>query len=56
MAVRLASVTEAADTLQDAGIIRYTRGGIHVLDRPALEADCCHCYEIIKDHFDRLLA
>jgi CRP-like cAMP-binding protein len=55
LAVRLASVTEAAGALRTARLIRYTRGGIHILDRPGLEAACCACYRIIKNRFDRLL-
>ena len=56
MAVRLASVTEAAGNLREAGLIRYTRAGIHVLDRPGLEAACCSCYRVIVERFNRLLA
>jgi hypothetical protein len=41
--------------LQDAGLIRYHRGHITVLDRPALEARSCECYQVVKTEFDRLL-
>jgi hypothetical protein len=41
--------------LQDAGLIRYRRGKITVLDRPGLEARCCECYQVVKTEFDRLL-
>jgi CRP-like cAMP-binding protein len=56
LAVRLASVSEAAAALRRAGLIHYSRGGIRILDRPGLEAACCSCYQVIKDRFDRLLA
>jgi CRP-like cAMP-binding protein len=55
LGVRREGVTEAAGKLQDAGLIRYRRGKITVLDRPALEARCCECYHVVKAEFDRLL-
>ena len=48
-------VTEAAGKLQKAGLIRYGRGRITVLNRPGLEARCCECYQVVKTEFDRLL-
>ena len=41
--------------MQDAGLIRYQRGRITVVDRPGLEARCCECYQVVKTEFDRLL-
>lgn len=55
LGVRRASVTEAAQRLQEAGVIRYVRGRITVLDRPALEARSCECYAVVKREYDRLL-
>jgi CRP-like cAMP-binding protein len=55
LGVRREGVTEAAGKLQDAGLIRYSRGKINVLDRPGLEARCCECYQVVKTEFDRLL-
>ena len=49
------SITVVASTLQRAGIIRYGRGHITVLDRSALEATSCDCYVAVKRRFDRLL-
>jgi CRP-like cAMP-binding protein len=54
LAVRLASISEAARPLQQAGIIHYNRGDLRILDRPALERACCGCYRIIKKRFDAL--
>ena len=56
LGVRRGGVTEAAGKLQRAGVIRYVRGRIDVLDRPALEARVCECYLVVKVEFKRLLA
>jgi CRP-like cAMP-binding protein len=55
LGVRREGVTEAAGKLQQAGLIRYRRGRITVLDRPRLEARSCECYQVVKTEFDRLL-
>lgn len=55
LGVRRATVSGVAGTLQEAGLIRYSRGKITICDRPALEAASCECYRIVKDEFDRLL-
>lgn len=55
LGVRREGVTEAAGDLQRAGLIRYRRGHIDVLDRPGLERAVCECYGCVKREFDRLL-
>jgi CRP-like cAMP-binding protein len=55
LGVRREGVTEAAGKLQDAGLIRYHRGKISVLDRAGLESRSCECYQVVKTEFDRLL-
>ena len=55
LGVRREAVTEAAGKLQDAGLIRYARGHITVLDRPGLESKVCECYAVVKREYDRLL-
>lgn len=55
LGVRRASVGTVASTLQKAGLIRYSRGVITILDRPGLESAACECYRIIKAEYDRLL-
>jgi CRP-like cAMP-binding protein len=56
LGVRRPSVTVAAGQLQKAGLIRYQRGRIRVVDRAGLEAGACECYEAMRREFDRLLA
>jgi CRP-like cAMP-binding protein len=55
LGVRREGVTEAAGRLQEAGLIRYQRGQIVVLDRPKLERRVCECYAVVKRECDRLL-
>ena len=55
LGVRREGVTEAAAKLQKAGLIRYNRGRISVLDRPGLEKRSCECYAVVKKEYDRLL-
>ncbi|WP_041447570.1 Crp/Fnr family transcriptional regulator [Thiocystis violascens] len=55
LGVRREGVTEAAGKLQTAGLIRYTRGLITLLDRAGLEARVCECYAVVRKEYDRLL-
>jgi CRP-like cAMP-binding protein len=55
LGVRREGVSEGALKLQQAGLIRYTRGHITVLDRPRLEKRSCECYSVVKKEYDRLL-
>jgi CRP-like cAMP-binding protein len=55
LGVRREGVTEAAGRLDKAGLIRYQRGRITVLDRPRLEQRTCECYAVVKKEYDRLL-
>jgi len=55
LGVRREGVTEAAGNLQQAGLIRYQRGHITVIDRAGLEQRTCECYAVVKNEYDRLL-
>jgi Mn-dependent DtxR family transcriptional regulator len=48
-------VTEAAGQLQKAGLIKYNRGHIILLDRAGLEHRTCECYKVVRKEYDRLL-
>jgi CRP-like cAMP-binding protein len=55
LGVRREGITEAAGNLQRAGVIRYRRGHITVLERRGLETRVCECYEVVKQELQRLL-
>jgi CRP-like cAMP-binding protein len=48
-------VTTAAGTLQRAGLIRYSRGKIMILDRERLEDNSCECFRTIHDELSHFL-
>ncbi len=56
LGVRREGVTEGALKLQEAGLIRYSRGRITILDRAGLQARTCECYAVVKNEYDRLLS
>jgi CRP-like cAMP-binding protein len=49
LGVRRSSVSETAGDLQGRGVIRYSRGKMVIIDRPALEEVACECYAMIKN-------
>ncbi|TWO68719.1 Crp/Fnr family transcriptional regulator [Caenimonas sedimenti] len=56
LGVRREGVTEAAGNLQRAGLIRYRRGHIDVLDRSGLESAVCECYGVVWREYGRLMS
>ena len=55
LGVQRTGVTAAAGALQRAGLIRYNRGNVTIIDRRGLKQRSCECYGISKSEFDRLL-
>jgi CRP-like cAMP-binding protein len=54
LGVRRTTVTMAAQLLQRAGLIRYRRGLIQIVDRPALEDIACECYAVVRHNADKI--
>ncbi|HJT76172.1 MAG TPA: Crp/Fnr family transcriptional regulator [Gemmataceae bacterium] len=52
LGVRRTGVTEVAGKLQRAGLIRYRRGVVEILDRSRLEATSCPCFRVIRAAFN----
>ena len=55
LGVQRSTVSIITRTLQNAGLITQSRGGIMVMDRAGLEEVACECYGTIRRNFDRLL-
>jgi CRP-like cAMP-binding protein len=55
LGVRRPTVSVVMSLLRRAGLVRYTRGAVTVVDRPGLEAAACECYGSVRRGYDRLL-
>jgi CRP-like cAMP-binding protein len=55
LGVRRTSVTTVARTLQEAGMVKYKRGKIEILDVEGLREGACECYETVKEQYGQLL-
>jgi len=55
LGVQRTGVSAAAGALQRAGLIRYKRGVVTIIDQDGLKRRSCECYEVSKKEFDRLL-
>jgi hypothetical protein len=56
LGVRRPSVSLIANTLQKAGLIKYSRGHMRLLNVPGLKKGACECYGTVKAHYERLLS
>ena len=56
LSVRRPSVSIVASPLQKAGLIKYSRGRVRLLDIKGLEKRACECYGTVKAHYRRLLS
>jgi len=55
LGVQRTSVTTVARTLQEAGMVKYSRGKIEILDVEGLREGVCECYETVKVQYGQLL-
>ena len=51
LGVRRPSVSIVASLLQNAGIIRYSRGHIRILNPAAMLEGSCECYATVQEHY-----
>jgi CRP-like cAMP-binding protein len=55
LGVQRTSIGFVAGTLQTAGIIRYRRGRLEILDIERLEECVCECYPIVEEEYNKYL-
>lgn len=55
LGVQRTTVTAAARTLQERGVIQYRRGRITIVDRPRLERISCECHDVVRRHYERVM-
>jgi Mn-dependent DtxR family transcriptional regulator len=55
LGVRRTSVTVVARTLQEAGLVKYKRGRIQIVDLEGMQESACECYDTVRKHYDVLL-
>lgn len=55
LGVKRTSVTLHARTLQGAGMIKYSRGRIQIIDVEAMQETVCECYGTVKSYYQALL-
>jgi Mn-dependent DtxR family transcriptional regulator len=55
LGARRSGVSDAANALKQAGLIKYNRGRVTILDRAGLEKHSCECYGVMKREFDQFL-
>jgi hypothetical protein len=55
LGVRRTSLSIVAGSLQTAGLVRYRRGHVHIVDVEGLKDGACECYATTSGHYERLL-
>ena len=55
LGIRRAGVSETVGRVEEAGLVRHSRGHIQIVDRAGLEQCACECYRIVKGEYERLL-
>lgn len=55
LGVRREGITQAARKLQAKGLIQYSRGKIHIIDRDGIEEEVCECYGVVSREYERLM-
>jgi CRP-like cAMP-binding protein len=55
LGVRRTSVTAVAIALQEAGLIKYARGKIQIVDAKAMQKTTCECYGSVKTLYEKLI-
>jgi CRP-like cAMP-binding protein len=53
LGVRRTTVTVVAGVLQEAGLIRYRRGYVEIIDRLGVDQAACECYRVIRKRTDQ---
>ena len=56
LGARRSTISVSAGILQRAGLIRYSRGHVTIVDREGLIAVSCECYAVIKAELDMVIA
>ena len=56
LGVQRSSVSLCAHTLQELGLIQYSRGKIKILDRKGIQDCACECYAMIREQIDSVVA
>ena len=56
LGARRSTVSVSAGILQRAGLIRYARGHVTIVDREGLEAAACECYSVIRSELERVVS
>jgi len=55
LGVRRTSVTAVAQVLQEAGLIKYARGKIQIVNAKAMQKNTCECYGSVKLLYEKLI-